>query len=192
MHQQTESCKTQERADRATYLSMDDVRALEAKLGCCPASYHGMTNFLKRYIRLLSALFGAGCSHLTRCRASIRYSRKRLRCTRRCRPSCSTKRCGNDVGRADRRNVVASVSGHPGVLQRGECLWTPRECFSHRGPGLPESQLYSLRHDLRGCSLRVSINCPVAQLLNLPSGAAVSQAGSGSVVSGGRTGYGGK
>jgi len=65
-----------------------------------------------------------------------------------------------------------------------------RECFSHLGPGLPESQLYSLRHDLRGCSLRVSINCPVAQLLNLSSLAVVSQAGSGSAL-GTRAGYGG-
>ncbi len=32
-----------------------------------------------------------------------------------------------------------------------------RECFSHLGPGLPESQLYSLQQDLRGCSLQVSI-----------------------------------
>ena len=65
-----------------------------------------------------------------------------------------------------------------------------RECFSHLGPGLPESQLYSLRHDIRGCSLRVSINCPVALLLNSPSAAVVSQAGSGSAL-GGRSGYGG-
>ena len=74
-----------------------------------------------------------------------------------------------------------------------ETLWRvfvdARECFSHLGPGLPESQLYSLRHDLRGCSLRVSINCPVAQLLNLLSLAVASHAGSGSTL-GTRAGYG--
>jgi hypothetical protein len=62
---QTRRGKTQEQADRATYLSTDDVRALEAKPGCCPASCHGMLNLLKRYIYLLTVLFGAGCSHLT-------------------------------------------------------------------------------------------------------------------------------
>jgi hypothetical protein len=36
MDQQTKRRKTQERADCATYLSTDDVRALEAKPGCCP------------------------------------------------------------------------------------------------------------------------------------------------------------
>jgi hypothetical protein len=65
-----------------------------------------------------------------------------------------------------------------------------RECFTHLGSGLPESQLYSLRHDLRGCSLRVSINCPVAQLLNLSSMVEVSLAGSGSAL-GTQAGYGG-
>ncbi len=73
-----------------------------------------------------------------------------------------------------------------------ETLWRvfvdARECFSHLGPGLPISQLYTLRHDLRGCSLRVSINCPVAQLLNISSLAVVSQAGSGSPL-GTRAGY---
>ena len=38
MDQQTKRRKTQERADRATYLSTKDVRALEADPGCYPAS----------------------------------------------------------------------------------------------------------------------------------------------------------
>jgi hypothetical protein len=63
--QQTKRCKTQEWADLATYLSTDDVRALEVEPGCCPASYHGMLNLLKRYICLFTVLFGAGCSYLT-------------------------------------------------------------------------------------------------------------------------------
>jgi hypothetical protein len=75
-----------------------------------------------------------------------------------------------------------------------ETLWRvfvdARECFSRLGPGLPESQLYLLQHDLRGCSLQVSINRPVAQLLNLASLAVVSQAGSGSALGTG-SGYGG-
>lgn len=66
MDQQTKRCRTQERADWATFLSTDNIRALEAKPGCCLASYHGMMiNLLKRYIRLLTVLLGAGCSHLT-------------------------------------------------------------------------------------------------------------------------------
>ena len=166
MDQQTKRRKTQERADRATYLSTDDVRALEVEPGCCPASYHGMTNLLRRYITLLSVLFGAGCSHLTEVQGVFQVL-------------------------AEKIAVYETMSAE----LIAETLWRvfvdARECFSHLGPGLPESQLYSLRQDLRGCSLRVSINCPVAQLLNLPSVTAVSQAGSGSVVSGGRAGYGG-
>ncbi len=166
MGQQTKRCKTQERADRATCLSTDNVRALEAKPGCCPASYYGMLNLLKRYIRLLTTvLFGAGCSHLT----EVQYVYQVL---------------------AEKIAVYKTML----VELIAETLWQvfvdPRECFSHLGPGLPESQLYSLRHDLRGCSLRVSINCLVAQLLNLPSTAVVSQAESGSAL-GTRSGYGG-
>jgi hypothetical protein len=163
--QQTKRRKTQERADRATYLSTDDVRALEAEPGCCPASYHGMLNLLKRYIRLLTVLFGAGCSHLTEVQGVYQVL-------------------------AEKIAVYETMSAE----LIAETLWRvfvdARECFSHLGPGLPESQLYSLRHDLRGCSLRVSINCPVAQLLNLSSMAVVSQAGSSSAL-GTRSGYGG-
>jgi hypothetical protein len=85
--QQTKRCKTRERADRATYLSTNDVRALEAKPGCCPASYHGMLNLLKRYIRLLSVLFGAGCSHLTEVQGVYQVLAKKSQSTRRCRQS---------------------------------------------------------------------------------------------------------
>jgi hypothetical protein len=163
---QTKRCKTQERADCATYLSTDNVRALEAKPGCCPASYHWMLNLLKRYNRLLTVLFGASCSHLTEVR-------------------------GVYQALAEKIAVYETISAE----LIAETLWRvfvdARERFSHMGPGLPESQLYSLRHDLRGCSLRVSINCPVAQLLNLLSLVLVSQAGSGSAL-GTRAGYGGR
>ena len=163
--QQTKRRKTQERADRATYLSTNSVRALEAEQCRCPASYHGMLNLLKKYIRLLTVLFGAGCSHLTEVQGVYQVL-------------------------AEKIAVYETMSAE----LIAETLWRvfvdARECFSHLGPGLPESQLYSLRHNLRGCSLRVSINCPVAQLLNLSSLAVVSQADSGSAL-GMRAGYGG-
>ncbi len=153
-------------AGRSGYLlSTDDVRALEAEPGYCPASYHVILNFLKRYIRLLTVLFGAGCSHLTEVQGVYQVL-------------------------AEKITVYETMSAE----LIAETLWQVfvdvRECFSHLGPGLPESQLYSLRHNLQGCSLRVSINCPVAQLLNLLSLAVVSQAGSGSAL-GTRAGYGG-
>jgi hypothetical protein len=164
--QQTKRRKTQDRAYCATYMSTDDVRALEAEPGCCPASYHGMLNLLlKRYICLLTVLFGAGCSHLTTVQGVYQVL-------------------------AEKIAVYETMS----AKLIAETLWRvfvdARECFSHLGPGLPESQLYSLRHDLRGCSLRVSINCPVAQLLNLLSLTVVSHAGSGRPL-GTRAGYGG-
>ena len=163
--QHTKRRKTQERADRATFLSTDDVRALEAEPGCCPASYHGMFNLFKRYIRLIMDLFGAGCSYLTEVQ-------------------------GVHQVLAEKITVYETM---PAVLI-AKTLWQvfvdTRECFSHLGPGLPESQLYLLRHNLRGCSLQVSINCPVVQLLNLPLTAVVSQVGSGSAL-GTRSGYGG-
>ena len=162
MDQQTKRRKTQERADRATYLSTEDVRALEAEPGCCPGSYYAMLTLLRRYIRLLTVLFGAGCSHLTEVQGIYQ--------------------------------VLAEKVAVMSAELIAEILWRvfvdTRECFSHLGPGLPESQLYSLRHDVRGCSLRVSINCPVALLLNSPSAAVVSQAGNGNAL-GGRSGYGG-
>jgi hypothetical protein len=42
MEQQNKRCKVQERADRATHLSTDDVRSLEADPGCCPGSHYNM------------------------------------------------------------------------------------------------------------------------------------------------------
>ncbi len=159
-----EALQDQERADRATNLSTDDVRALEAEPGCCPASYHGMLILLKRYIRLLTVLFGADCSHLTEVQGVYQVL-------------------------AEKIAVYETMSAE----LIAETLWQVfvdvRECFSHLGPGLPESQLYALQHDLRGCFLRVSINCSVAQLLNLSSLAVVSQAGSGSAL-GAQAGYG--
>ena len=46
-----------------------------------------------------------------------------------------------------------------------------RESFCHLGPGLPESQVFLLQHNIRGCVLYVSINCFVALLQNILSAA---------------------
>jgi hypothetical protein len=165
MDQQTKRRKTQERAERATYLSTDDVRALEAEPGCCPSSYFGMLNLLRRYIRLLTVLFGAGCSHLTEVQGVYQVL-------------------------AEKAAVYEVMTTEP----IAEILWRvfvdAREFFSCLGPALPDSQLFSLRHDIRACSLRVSVNCPVELLMSHSSATVVSQAGSSRVL-GGRGGYGG-
>ena len=66
MKQQNKRRKVRERADWATHLSTDDVRSMEADdPGCCPGSYYNMLSFkIRRYIRMLTVLFGAGCGHL--------------------------------------------------------------------------------------------------------------------------------
>jgi hypothetical protein len=145
-------------------LSTDDVRALEAEPGCCPAFYYGMLNLLKRYICLFTVLFGAGCSHLTEVQGVYQVL-------------------------AEKIAVYKTMSAELITEMLWRVFVDARECFRHLGPGLPESQLYSLQHNRRGCSLRVSINCPVAQLMKLLLLAAVSQAGSGSAL-GTRSGYG--
>ncbi len=137
--QQTKRCKTQERADCATYLSADNVRALEAEPGCCPSFYHGVLDLLKRYICLLTVLYGAGCSHLTEVQGVYQVL-------------------------AEKIAVYETMSAELIAKMLWRVFVDVRECFSHLGPGLPESQLYLLRHDLRGCFLRVSISkCPVTQ-----------------------------
>ena len=147
MEQQTKRRKTQERADRATYLSTEDVRSLEAEPGCCPTSYLAMLNLLKRYIRLLTVLFGAGCSHLTEVQGIYQVL-------------------------AEKMAVYESMSGELIAETLWQVFLDARDCFSYLGPGLPESQLFTLRHYIRSCSLKVTINCPVALLLNRPSGVA--------------------
>ena len=144
MEQQTKRRKTQERADRATFLSTDDVRSLEAEPGCCPATYYGMLNLLKRYIRLLTVLFGARCSHLLEVQ-------------------------GVYQALAEKVGVYEQMSGELIAETIWQVFLDARNCFSHMGPGLPESSLYTLRHDIKSCALKVTINCPVALLLNIPS-----------------------
>ena len=70
---------------------------------------------------------------------------------------------------AEKIAVYKSISAALIAETLSQVFADTRECFSHLGPGLPESQLFSFRHDLRGCSLQVFITCPVAQQLNLSS-----------------------
>jgi hypothetical protein len=112
--QPTKHCKTQERADRATYLSTDNVRALEAERGCCPASYHWMLNLLKRYICLLTVLFDAGCSHLTEVQGVYQLL-------------------------AEKIAVYDTMSAELIAKLLWRVVVDAKECFSHLGPGLPES-----------------------------------------------------
>ena len=82
-----------------------------------------MLTLLKRYIRLLNVLFGAGCSHLTEVQGVNQVLAEKI---------------------AVYETMLAELIA--------ETLWRvfvdAGECFSHLGPGLPESQLYSLRLDL--------------------------------------------
>jgi hypothetical protein len=64
MEQQNKCRKVQKCAERATHLSTDDVRSMEADPGCCPGSYYNMLSLIWRYICMLTVLFGAGCGHL--------------------------------------------------------------------------------------------------------------------------------
>ena len=144
MEQQTKRRKTQERADRATFLSTDDVRTLETEPGCCPPSYYGMLNLFKRYIRLLTVLFGARCSHLLEVQ-------------------------GVYQALAEKVAVYETMSSELVAETIWQVFLDARDCFSHLGPGLPESALYTLRHYIKSCSLKVTINCPVALLLNVPA-----------------------
>jgi hypothetical protein len=164
MEQQTKRRKTQERADRATFLSTDDVRSLEAEPGCCPPNYYGMMSLLKRYIRLLTVLFGARCSHLLEVQ-------------------------GVYQALAEKVGVYELMSSELVAETIWQVFLDARECFSYMGLGLPESTLFALRCEVRSCSLKGTINCPVALLLNIPSTmlatpSAVSQSGSSGRTSG--------
>ena len=92
-----------------------------------------MLTLLRRYICLLTGLFGAGCFHLTEVQGIYQVLAEK----------------------------VAVYYETMSAELIAEILWQvlvdARESFSHLGPGLPESQLYSLRHDSQGCSFRVSI-----------------------------------
>ena len=156
MEQQNKRRKIQERADRATHLSTDDVREMEAEPGSCPSTYYSMLSLLRKYIRLLTVLFGPGCAHLAEVQGVYQI--------------LSAKSAVYETMTAD---LVAETLWHVFI--------DAREYFSYAGPGLPDSQLFALRDCLRSCSLKVTINCPIDLLLGraAPTAAAVvSRAGS--------------
>ena len=103
-----------------------------------------MLTLLKRYIRLLTVLFGTRCAHLLEVQGVYQVL-------------------------AEKAAVYESMSGELVAETIWQVFLDARECFSHLGPGLPESSLYTLRHYIRSCSLKATINCPVALLLNIPS-----------------------
>ena len=163
MEQQTKRRKTQERADRATFLSTDNVRALETEPGCCPSNYYGMMTLLKRYIHLvLTVLFGARCSHLLEVQ-------------------------GMYMILAEKIGVYETMSCELIAETMWQVFLDARNCFSHMGPRLPESTLYAVRHDIKGCALKVTINCPLALLLNLPTASPTMTVVSQSTMGSGRS-----
>lgn len=144
MEQQTKRRRIQERADRATHLSTDDVREMEAEPGSCPGTYFTMLGLLKKYIQLLTVLFGPGCAHLVEVQGVYQI--------------LSAKSAVYETMTAE---LVAETLWHVFI--------DAREYFSYTGPGLPDSQLFALRDCLRSCSLKVTINCPVYMLLGRPA-----------------------
>ena len=157
MEQQTKRRKVQERADRATYLSTDDVRSLEGDPGCCPGSYHSMLTLIRRYIRMLTVFFGAGCTHLLEVQAVYQVL-------------------------SDKSAIYEAMSNELVAETLWQIFIDAREYFSHHGPTLPVSTLFALRDSIKNCTLKATINCPVDQLLGRPtqSVAVVSHASGGS------------
>lgn len=157
MEQQTKRRKVQERAERATHLSPEDVRILEREPGCCPGNYHSMLSLIKRYIRLLTVLFGAGCSHLLEVQTVYHVL-------------------------SDKLAIYEMMSSDLVAETLWQVFIDAREYFSHIGPMLPVSTLYLLRDSIKNCTLKSTINCPVDQLLGRSpqSAAVVSYAGGGS------------
>ncbi|KAI2497676.1 hypothetical protein MHU86_16805 [Fragilaria crotonensis] len=82
MEQQNKRRKIQERADRATHISTEDVREMEVAPGSCPSTYFTMLSLLRKYIRLLTVLFGAGCAHLSEVQGSLSDPVGKGRCIR--------------------------------------------------------------------------------------------------------------
>jgi hypothetical protein len=156
MEQQNKRRRIQERADRATHLSTDDVCEMEAEPGSCPSTYFTILGLLKKYIQLLTVLFGPGCAHLAEVQGVYQI--------------LSAKSAVYETMTAE---SVAETLWHVFI--------DAREYFSYTGPGLPDSQLFALRDCLRSCSLKLTINCPVYMLLGRPApsvAAVVSRTGS--------------
>jgi hypothetical protein len=51
--------------EQHTFRPADVVREMEAEPGSFPTTYFTMLGLLRKYIRLLTVLFGAGCAHLS-------------------------------------------------------------------------------------------------------------------------------
>ena len=168
MEVQNKRRKIQERADRATYLSTDDVRSMEAEPGACPHGYYGMLNLIRRYIRMLTVLFGPGCVHLLEVQGVYQVL-------------------------SDKAGVYETMSGELVAETLWQIFIDAREYFSQTGPELPVSQLFALRDSIRSCTLKETINCPVDRLLGRlsPSVALVSQTTSGGGSRGSRVSGGG-
>jgi hypothetical protein len=162
MEQQNKRRKIQERADRATHLSTDDVREMEAEPGSCPSTYFSMLSLLRKYIRLLTVLFGPGCAHLAEVQGVYQI--------------LSAKSAVYEKITAD---LVAETLWHVFI--------DAREYFSYTGPGLPDSQLFAFRDCLRSCSLKVTINCPTDLLLGRPSPSVAPVVSRTSSAGGGRS-----
>lgn len=132
--------RIQERAERATFLSTADVQTMEAEPGQCPTTYHGMRDLLRRYIKLLDVLFSTNTPHAAEVRALYRV-----------------------LGH------MAAVYESIQPVMVVELLWQifidARSYFSHPGPDLARSDLALVRHWVQSCSLKTSVNCPVARLL---------------------------
>jgi hypothetical protein len=166
VEQQNKRRKVQERANRATHLSTEDVRSMEADPGYCPGSYYGMLNLIKRYIRLLTVFFGPGCGHLLEVQGVYQML-------------------------ADKSAVYETMTGD----LIAETLWQifidARAFFSTTGPTLPESQLFQLRSSISMCTLRATMNCPVDRLLGRQAESATVVSQQSSVGSRGSRGSGG-
>jgi hypothetical protein len=155
--------RIQERADRATFLSTADVQTMEAEPGQCPTTYHGMRDLLRRYIKLLEVLFLPTSAHVTEVRALFQLLGQMVQVYEALAPSM----------------VI-------------ELLWQvfidARACFSDVGAGLPaRSELSLTRHWVKSCSLKTSVNCPVARFLGggvatLPTVSAYSSRSGGSTA----------
>ena len=137
MEQQNKRRKVQERADRATHLSTDDVRSMEANPGCCPGSYYNMLlSLTRRYIRMSTVLFGAGYGHVIEVQGVCQVF-------------------------ADKSAVYELMTGELVAETSWQIFIDARAYFSATGPALSQSQLYQLRGSIQSYTLRATINCPV-------------------------------
>ena len=152
-------------AARLTHLSTEEFHMLEGNPGCCPSSYYYycMLNQIWRYhIRLpTTGLFRHGCGHL-----------------------CNMHQAVFQV-LSDNLAIYESMAAELVT----KTLWQifidgrAREYFSHHGPALRESALFTLRVSIKKCMLKATINCPIHQLLGRllpPSAALVAMAIGGS------------